>query len=196
MNPTNRIYEARDFAHAGHDLIKQVRKYTGVPYWNHTDEVAGIVMDIVLPDGPLTGEHFTPEQFREADDDIIAAHCHDLDEDVFSVTRNPIYSAGGIAVRFGFNVGRIVWELTDFFTKENFPTMKRGERKKREAERLGSIHPRTKTIKLADIIANTKDIVGHDEEFAQTYLAEKAYLLPFLEGGSPILMAQAKDQIK
>ena len=56
---------AKEFAHAAHDSIKQVRKYTGEPYWNHTDAVAEVVASV-----------------GGTEDMVMAAHLHDVLEDV------------------------------------------------------------------------------------------------------------------
>lgn len=190
MNPTNRIYKARGFAHAAHDSIKQIRKYTNEPYWKHTDEVAGIVLEIVLPGG-YTGESFTKEQFMAADDIIIAAHLHDILEDV----NTPNFSAKRISELFGNNVLRIVTELTDEYTKENYPNLNRAERKKLEAHRLGKISKEAKLIKMADLLSNTTSIVDHDPEFAKYYLKEKEYILSFFDDANPVLLERIKKQL-
>ena len=42
---TNLTKKAKYFAHGEHDRIKQVRKYTGEPYWVHVDAVAKTVAE-------------------------------------------------------------------------------------------------------------------------------------------------------
>ena len=54
------IEKAQDFAHRAHDTIKQVRKYTGEPYWVHTDDVALRVTNLL-----------------DCESMICAAHLHD-----------------------------------------------------------------------------------------------------------------------
>ena len=49
-----------------------------------------------------------------------------------------------------------------------------------------------KTVKLADLIDNTKSIFAHDPKFAKVYLKEKALLLEVLEEGDAALMAIAR----
>ncbi len=185
----NIIQKAREFAHAAHDSIKQVRKYTGEPYWVHTDEVAGIVMDIVLPVG---GKNFSKQDFIRADNMIAAAHLHDVEEDVHSAKYNRLT----IYDLFGMEVGYMVDDLTDKFTSENYPNLNRKERKRSEAIRLGMIPNDSKTIKLADLLSNTKSIVEHDKGFARTYLNEKEHLLPLLRGGNQDLWDRVNNQLK
>ena len=51
--------------------------------------------------------------------------------------------------------------------------------------------PEAKTIKLADLIDNTKSIVEHDPRFAKVYLEEKRLLLEVLKDGDETLWQQA-----
>ncbi len=189
----NRLYQAREFAHAAHDSINQKRKYTGLPYWVHTDEVADIVASVTLG-AETPNDESIPElaeiNYREM---IAAAHLHDTIEDVF--TLNSHYDIYLIAKTFGERVAKFVVELTDVYTKEAWPDLNRDKRKHLEAERLGKVSNEAKTIKLADLISNTADIVKNDPDFAKVYLREKERLLPYLVGGSPVLMERAKAQI-
>jgi hypothetical protein len=52
------------------------------------------------------------------------------------------------------------------------------------------------TIKLADLIDNTKTITFYDPKFAPTYLKEKAALLEVLKAGDPTLWKLASEQVK
>src|SRR5262245_39027873 len=150
---------AKVLAHEAHDSIKQIRKYTGEPYWVHTDEVAALVQSI-----------------ETSEEGVAAAHLHDVLEDVFPVDNH--YSLELIQNQFGPVVAQLVFELTAQFTRENFPLLSRAQRKEGERQRLSKASVLAKTIKLADIISNTSDIVQHDAEFAVTYLKEKELLLP------------------
>lgn len=168
----NQIIKAQRFAHAAHDSIGQKRKYTGAPYWVHTDEVAAIVASVT--DDP---------------ESICVAHLHDVLEDVAHL--NDSFSAVVILENFGQHIVNGVIDLTDIYDKESYPEMNRRERKSREAIRIGGIPDKFKTVKLADLISNTTDIVRNDPKFAKTYLAEKAELLPKLVGGNTSLHARA-----
>lgn len=147
-----------------------VRKYSGSPYEVHTIEVASIVAGVT-------------------DDEnlIAAAHLHDTAEDV---NIDP-YTLEGIELKFGPIIRQHVEDLTAVYTKKAFPHLDRAARKGLEAERLSKIQPGSQTVKLADIISNTQDVVQNDPTFAMTYLNEKRDLLPFLIEGDSSLWAQA-----
>jgi len=168
------VEKAKEFAHEAHDFILQKRKYTGAPYWVHTDEVAAIVSTVTND----------PEV-------IAAAHLHDVVEDV---NIEP-YTAQTIYDLFGSRVANLVIELTNRYTKENVPTMNRSIRKLREAERLAKISYDAQTIKYADIIANTSDISKSDPKFAPKYLSEKREILKVMTGGHPVLFGRASAQV-
>ena len=61
----NLIEKAKQFAHEAHDSIGQKRKYSGEPYWVHTDAVAEKV-------AAIGGTEVM----------VAAAHLHDVLEDV------------------------------------------------------------------------------------------------------------------
>ena len=168
------IQEAQTFGRAAHDSINQKRKYTGEPYWVHTEAVA----DTVARVGGTTQM-------------IIAALLHDVLEDVYPI--HPEYNADKIRDLFGIEVLQMVLELTDVFTKENHPELNRENRKKLERERLGMTLVASKTIKLADLINNTKSIVADDPDFARVYLKEKMAMLGELADGNAELLQEASE---
>ena len=172
----NIIAKAEQFAVRAHDSIKQVRKYTGDPYWTHTRRVAQIVSSVI--------------DDLEA---IAAAHLHDVLEDVAPV--NPEFSEETIRAEFGDRVLNIVKDLTDEYIPENYPKMNRNERKAAEAQRLSRIAPISQTIKYADLIDNTADIVKHDLKFARTYLREKSNILKVMSKGDPELYRSAFNMV-
>lgn len=189
---TENILAAQAFAHQAHDSIRQTRKYSGEPYWVHTDEVANTVREITV--------NYTPVlTLQEAEDMIVAAHLHDYREDVVT----ELTKQGRLAElaefesrynRFSERAKQYVADLTDVYIKENYPHLNRAERKRLERERLSKISHEAKTIKLADLISNTKSIVAEDAGFAKTYLKEKFALLGDLAEGSPILLQRASEQ--
>jgi len=171
------IGKAYAFAHDAHDSIGQKRKYTGAPYWVHTDEVAAIVADVT--DDPEV---------------IAAAHLHDVLEDVWPVNNH--YSPGLIADLFGERVWHLVYDLTDEYTKDAYPELNRQARKQKERERLGLCTPESQTIKLADLLSNSIDIVVNDANFAKTYMREKALLLTYLVSGDKTLWVRAQKVVE
>lgn len=148
------ISKAANFADNKHR--GQTRKYTGVAYITHCESVARGVRRV----------GGTPAM-------IAAAWLHDTIEDTDTTIAE-------LVENFGQEITNLVMQLTDVYTSENYPHMNRAARKEFETERLATISPEAKLIKLADIADNTKDIVEHDPEFAVTYFREKAALLEVL----------------
>jgi len=151
-----------DFAIAAHE--GQLRKYTDDPYIIHPVAVADMVEDA-------------------GDDEnmVNAALLHDVLEDT-SVTHSQLRAflfQNFVAVDAS-DILNLVVELTDVFTKEDFPNLNRKARKSLEAIRLGNVSDRAKQIKLMDIEHNSKSIMEHDPKFAKVFLEEKEVLLNFL----------------
>lgn len=157
-----------DFIKIAH--ANQFRNYTNLPYWTHPLRVAYIYSKY-CPFPKSLG--------------IEIALCHDLFEDT---TVEPIYLSA-ILPLFGYDAGEThyivmgVDALTDAYTSENEPNMNRAQRKRFEANRLARISSAYQSIKLADLIDNTSDIVKFDKKFAKVYLAEKKNLLNHMRQG-------------
>lgn len=184
---TPKILKAQAFAHAAHDSINQKRKYSGEPYWVHTDAVAELV-----------AQHFPPWE-KDYEDAVCAAHLHDYKEDVVTklTTQGRLEELTEFNRQykeFGERVDQFVTELTDVFTSEAYPQWNRATRKKREAERIGTISLPAKTVKLADLIHNTKSIVDNDAGFARTYIREKLAVLGLLSDANAYLLGVASQQ--
>jgi hypothetical protein len=71
----------------------------------------------------------------------------------------------------------------------------RAVRKAIDREHTARAPAGAQTVKLADLIANTRSIVKHDVAFARTYLAEKRLLLEVLTRGDAVLMAEARATV-
>lgn len=166
---------ARQFAHEAHDSIGQKRKYSGEPYWVHTDAVAALMVEI-----------------GGSEDLVIAAHLHDVIEDVFPL--KPRYCIEYITAQFGVPAAKLVIGATDVFTKEAYPELNRAQRKQNERERVAAESAELHTLKLGDFIHNTASIVEHDKDFAVVYLREKLAMLPVLSDGNPVLLQRASMQ--
>ncbi len=160
---------ARIFATAAHAAVGQKRKYTNEDYIVHPAAVVGIVSSV---------KHY--------DEMLAAAWLHDTVEDT-QVTHQLITDV------FGAYVGRLVWFLTDISKPEDG---NRAIRKALDREHTAKAWPDAKTIKLADLIHNTKSIVALDPDFAVTYVREKESLLDVLQEGDPALMKIAKMQLE
>jgi (p)ppGpp synthase/HD superfamily hydrolase len=90
-------------------------------------------------------------------------------------------------------VAELVAWLTDVSRPQD------GNRRKRK--HLDLLHtakapPPAKTIKLADLIDNTRTISKYDPSFWPVYRREKEALLAVLREGDPKLWAQAANQTK
>lgn len=164
------IASAIDFATKAHG--DQKRKYINTPYIEHPIAVATLVSSVT------SNEHI-----------LSAAILHDVVEDT-PVTLQDIES------KFGIIISRIVEGLTDVYTSENHPNIKRLERKKLECYRIWKTSDTVKTIKLADLIDNTSSIVEHDPNFAKVYLREKEELLKVLSEGDSTLLQLAIKTLK
>ena len=159
---------ARLFATAAHAAVGQKRKYTLDDYIVHPAAVVEIVRSIPHSEAMLAG-----------------AWLHDVVEDT-AVTLSVI------EVIFGYQVMKLVCDLTDVSQPSHG---NRAARKAIDRQHTYFASPAAKTIKLADLIDNTRSIVQYDPDFAKVYLAEKALLLEVLREGDPTLWAQADELV-
>jgi (p)ppGpp synthase/HD superfamily hydrolase len=160
---------AKAFATRAHAAIDQRRKYTNEPYINHPAAVVELVRSV-----PHTEEM------------LAAAWLHDTVEDT-GVT------LAELREEFGREVSNLVLELTDVSKPSD------GNRKKRKAldrAHTAKASPEAKTVKLADLIDNTRSIVARDPEFAKVSLAEKRELLPVLVEGDATLWEMANKMVQ
>jgi (p)ppGpp synthase/HD superfamily hydrolase len=159
---------ARTFATAAHAAVAQLRKYTNEPYIVHPAEVVQILK---------TRPH-DPEM-------VAAAWLHDVVEDTG-------VSIEVIRAEFGSKVSDLVGWLTDVSRPEQG---NRAVRKAIDRAHTAAAPAEAQTIKLCDLISNTRSIVEHDAEFARVYLAEKRLLLEVMTKADPELMRRAREQI-
>tara|TARA_Y100000034_G_C6835447_1_gene377481 strand:- start:147 stop:662 length:516 start_codon:yes stop_codon:yes gene_type:complete len=156
------VQNAKEFATQAHE--GQARKYTGIPYIVHPSEVMGIVSTVEHDDAMLA-----------------AALLHDVVEDTD-------HTVDDIRAEFGDDVAELVSALTDVSTIAD------GNRKSRKAKdraHTAGASPRAQTIKLADLLSNSVDIIKNDPDFARIYMAEKLLLLGVLQEGDQTLLARA-----
>lgn len=113
---------------------------------------------------------------------IAAAWLHDTVEDT-PVTLEDVREA------FGEGVAQLVSELTDVSRPSDG---NRAARKAIDRRHLAAASPRAKTVKLADLTDNCRDICRHAPRFARVYLEEMAALLEVLGEGDARLHAQAR----
>ena len=112
---------------------------------------------------------------------LAAAWLHDTVEDTG-------VSLGLIEAEFGPEVADMVEMLTDVSHANDGL---RAHRKRIDREHTAKASPAAKTIKLADLIDNTRSIVERDPKFAEVYLKEKRLLLDVLTEGDATLHAIA-----
>lgn len=163
------VHKAQVFAIAAHSAVGQRRKYTGEPYYVHPAEVARIVAGV---------PGSTPEM-------VAAAWLHDVVEDTGCTFTD-------IHMNFGIDVATLVGWLTDVSRTEDG---NRAHRKALDREHTAAAPAEAQTVKLADLISNSRSIMAHDPEFARTYLAEKRLLLAVMTKGDPELYAEASRYV-
>jgi guanosine-3',5'-bis(diphosphate) 3'-pyrophosphohydrolase len=89
----------------------------------------------------------------------------------------------------------LVVELTDVYVKKDYPKLNRRTRKAKELVRLEQTSPDSQTIKYADIIDNTKEIVKQDPDFANVFLRECRANLKKLNKGNKALYDEAVNLV-
>lgn len=147
----------------------QVRKYTGEPYIVHPANVATIVASV----------------WPHNEDAIAAAWLHDVIEDTH-------HTYDSILQRFGIHIASVVDGLTEKATKD---MGNRALRKAFERGRLSVMGRVVQTIKVADLMDNTRSIVEHDPGFARVYLDEKKQLLDVMTWADAGLVRRARVQL-
>ena len=156
---------ARVYATEAHQRINHSRKYNNEPYDVHLSAVAKLVAS-VTDDAEM----------------IAAGWLHDTVEDTQATLED-------IEEVFGQPVAELVEELTDVSKPGDG---NRVLRKAIDRRHLAQASQRAKTVKLADLIDNCKDITRHDPRFARIYLAEMGSLLDVLQEGNEQLFKRAK----
>ena len=166
--------KARRFAKLAHGLVLnhegelgQRRKGSHEFYTKHLAEVARLVA-------------------KSGGDEaqVAAAWLHDVVED----TPVPL---SHIRTVFGPDIAKLVQELTDEFTKQNYPGLNRRQRKTKELERLSKISDRAKTIKYADFVSNLESVSVLGPNFSEVYTKEVADALSQMQGGDEGLRSAA-----
>lgn len=170
-SPADEVVKAAQFAALAHGSIHHRRKYTNEPYICHPKMVAFYVATV--SDDPNM---------------IAAAWMHDVLEDVALL--NEEFSLQKMKEIFHERTVQLVIELTDISKPSDG---NREQRKLIDRMHTAEISPDAKTIKLADLIDNTKTIVEHDVNFSKIYLREKELLLPYLKEGNKTLWDKANQ---
>ena len=159
------VDRARVYATEAHQRINHRRKYNNEPYHVHLSAVAKLVASVT-----------------DDEEMVAAAWLHDTVEDTQATKED-------VEAEFGMQVAELVEELTDVSKPGDG---NRVRRKQIDRMHLAQASKRAKTVKLADLIDNCKDITRHDPRFAQVYLAEMNSLLDVLQGGNEQLYKRAE----
>lgn len=163
------VERALVFATAAHAAVGQKRKYTGEDYIVHPIAVMELVQSVAHDDNMLA-----------------AALLHDVVEDT-AVTIDLIRE------QFGNDIA----ELVDWLTDVSQPgDGNRAFRKAKDCAHTAAAPARAKTIKLADLIDNSKSIGQFDHSFWRVYKREKDALLAVLTEGDPTLYAEASRYVR
>lgn len=168
IDVSENVGKAYLFARDAHE--GQKRKYTFEPYINHPVEVMTIV-----------------ESVPHTEDMLCAALLHDVVEDCGIKLSDIFFRFMSLDIMF------MVDDLSDISTPADG---NRETRKAMDRAWIAQGSHQSKTIKLADLISNSKSICEHDKDFAKVYIKEKELLLEVLTEGDPTLYAQAKDIVE
>jgi (p)ppGpp synthase/HD superfamily hydrolase len=159
------VESAKELATIAHQ--DQYRKYTGEPYINHLREVVTILRNNV----------------DTTDEMLAAAWLHDAVEDQ-NVPYNDIIAATNETT------ASYVWYLT----KPPLFVGNRARRKHMDRVRLGNAPSAVQTIKYADLLSNTKDLVQYDPQFAGVFISEGRELVRCMTQGDERLRFQITDR--
>lgn len=165
----SREEKARRFATKAHAEAGQRRKYTDEPYIVHPAAVVELVRSVTDNEAMLC-----------------AAWLHDTVEDTPT-------TQGDIQSHFGEDVATLVEMLTDSHPPE---AKNRAARKVAHFQHTAKASADAQTIKLADIIDNTRSIIHYDAHFARVYLVEKRVQIALLTEGDATLWQQASTIIE
>lgn len=146
----------------------QTRKYTGDPYIMHCIEVAGLLTSVNM------GQEI-----------VAAGMMHDLIEDTPLTYEDIRAATSGL-------VADIVAEVTDVSKPKDG---NRAIRKAKDRDHLAQASIFGKTVKLADMISNTRSIMEHDLGFAKIYIPEKRAVMEVIVEGHPGLYQMANQLI-
>jgi guanosine-3',5'-bis(diphosphate) 3'-pyrophosphohydrolase len=160
---------ARVFATAAHAAVGQLRKYTHEPYIVHPAEVVSTLKTV-----PHTEAM------------VAAAWLHDVVEDT-GVTLELVRA------EFGDEVATLVGWLTDVSRPDHG---NRAARKAVDRAHTAAAPAEAQTVKLCDLLSNTRSIMEHDAKFARTYLEEKRLLLEVMTKGDATLRARAQSIVE
>jgi (p)ppGpp synthase/HD superfamily hydrolase len=168
------LKQVKEFADRAHG--EQQRRYTKERYIVHPVRVMELC-----------------SEYTEDKSILSAALLHDVLEDT-PVTKEELQQfLNGLMNEHEANkTMRLVVELTDVYTKTNYPQWNRDTRKAKEASRIEKTCGTSQTIKYADIIDNCLEMATHSEdEFALKFLKECRAVLKHIPKGNKQLYRRA-----
>jgi guanosine-3',5'-bis(diphosphate) 3'-pyrophosphohydrolase len=171
------LEQIRDFADRAHG--QQMRKYTPERYIVHPVRVMNLL--------------------REYTNDVTmlaAALLHDVIEDT-PVKKEDIHAflLNQMRPEQAERTTRLVVELSDVYVKKDYPQWNRRKRKEKETARLEKTSSDSQTVKYADIIDNSSEIINYDTDFAPLFLYECRAILKRLNKGNPQLYKRAIETV-
>jgi len=171
MNET--LEKVKAFADEAHG--DQTRKYTPDRYIVHPVRVMNICA-----------------AYNDRQPVLAAALLHDVLEDT-PVTKKALHEflLTVMPAEEAAETLQLVVELSDVYTKTAYPRWNRKKRKGKEANRIKETSGDSQTVKYADIIDNSKEIVEHDPDFAGLFLLECRTLLDVMDKGDEVMRQEA-----
>jgi len=162
------VSKALQFAKDAHS--GQLRRFTKEPYIYHPIRVTSELMKL-----------------SHVDDHLLAAGLlHDVVEDCD-------IKIGEVEQFFGAQVAQYVFEVTNQYTKEQYSSLNRLERKQLEHQRLSGVSVEAQQIKLCDRLDNLRDLKEDTTKFKEVYIAESFLLLDAIGEAYPSLKENIKS---
>lgn len=128
---------------------------------------------------------------------LAAAILHDVLEDTHTTARQiKDHLLSVMNEKDASHTLDLVLELTDVYTKHQYPRINRRKRKRMEADRMEIISEEAQTIKYADILDNAREIANHDHDFAPVYLRECRMLIQKMKKGNINLREETIEVLK
>jgi len=139
----------------------------------------------------------TCRQYTDSLPVLAAALLHDVLEDT-PVSEDELYAFLHTVMSTGDadKTLNLVVEMTDVYVKSKYPNYNRKMRKKLELTRIAKTSPEAHTIKYADILDNTFEIITDDPDFAPRYLRECLAILTVADKGNRVLYKIALEAVR
>ena len=171
------LEKVKDFAATAHG--DQQRKFEPGPYIIHPVRVMEIVREYTN-DVSLLSAALLHDVLEDTEIEL-----SDIHEFLHTIMSNAVATI----------TADYVHQLTDIYTKNNYPAWNRKKRKEKEAERLARISPEAQTIKYADILDNVKSMQEAETSFKKKFLSECSKYLEVMKKGHPILRKKTIETV-